>query len=292
MQENKLQKAIIIGIVFNVILTLIKLTFGYLGQTQALITDGYNSFTDVVMSVLIFFMIRVATKKPDEDHPYGHQKFEGVAYFAIGMVFLFSAFLLIYHITNEFILFLQNDINDVKPNIMTLIVSIVALGIKLFLALFYRKLYIKSKHPTLKAESKNHALDMISTGLAIIGIILARLGFQMFDYIAALLIALLILKLAVETIKEAITFLVDQSPEQELIQKIYDYINACDGVLSIDELKMRIHVTQLYVDVEIGVNAQMTLKQAHDIAEQVHIGIENNFSKVIHCMVHVNPYNA
>jgi cation diffusion facilitator family transporter len=292
MKENKLEKAIIIGVIFNIILTIIKLTFGYLGQTQALITDGYNSFTDVVMSILIFFMIRVATKKPDEDHPYGHQKFEGVAYFAIGMVFLFSAMLLIYNISDQFIYFLQNDIIASKPNILTLIVSIIALGMKLFLALFYKNLYMKSKHPTLKAESKNHALDMISTGLAIIGIILARLGFQMFDYIAALLIALLILKLAIETIKEAITFLVDQSPDQKLTQEIYDFIRSCQGVLSVDELKMRIHVTQLYVDVEIGVNAEMTLKEAHSIAEQVHIGIETKFKKVIHCMVHVNPYDA
>jgi len=290
MRSIKLEKAILIGIIFNIILTCMKLIFGYIGEVQVLITDGYNSLTDVMLSVLVFFMIRIATKKPDEDHPYGHQKFEGVAYFAIGMIFLFSAFLLIVDIISKYIDFKQGDVDLIYPSNLTLIITIVALLIKLFLAIYYKVLYKKSKHPTLKAESKNHALDIFSTGLAIIGIILFKLGFQIFDYITALIVAILILKLAIETIKEAITFLVDQAPNQETINQMNAYILSLPGVLSVDELKIRRHVTQLYVDVEIGVEALLTLKEAHAIAEKVHIGIEKQFPKVIHCMVHVNPY--
>ncbi|MFA5526957.1 MAG: cation transporter, partial [Acholeplasmataceae bacterium] len=72
--------ALRIGLIINLVLTLIKLIFGYWGHAQALISDGYNSASDLLISVMLLFVLKIATKKPDSDHPYGHEKFEGLAY--------------------------------------------------------------------------------------------------------------------------------------------------------------------------------------------------------------------
>ncbi len=289
MKQQKIQKLLLIAILFNLILTALKLFFGYMGHAQSLVSDGYNSFIDLIMSLMVLFMLKIATKQPDENHPYGHQKFEGVAYFSLGMIFLFTAGVILFQLIKDYWLYSQGNLNLTTPSDITLWISLIALVIKFVLAFFYHYLYIKTDHPTLKAESKNHKIDMISTSLAVLGIFLSKQGFIIFDYIAAMLIALLILKLAISTIIEAVTYLVDQSPTQEVVDNIYHYIDNLEGVLHIDELKIRQHVTQLYVDVEIAVNKELSLQSAHEIAESVHTNIEDKFPKVIHCMVHVNP---
>ena len=290
MKQQKIQKLLLIAILFNLILTGIKLFFGYVGHAQSLVSDGYNSFIDLIMSLMVLFMLKIATKQPDENHPYGHQKFEGVAYFSLGMIFLFTSGVILFQLIKNYWLYTHGNLYLTTPSNIALWVSLIALVIKFGLALFYHYLYKKTDHPTLKAESKNHKIDMISTSLAVLGIFLSKQGYIIFDYIAAALIALLILKLAISTIVEAVTYLVDQSPTQEVVDNIYSYIDNLNGVLHVDELKIRQHVTQLYVDVEIAVNKELSLQSAHEIAETVHKNIEKKFPKVIHCMVHVNPF--
>ncbi len=289
MTQKQLGQAVIIGIVFNVILTILKLTFGYIGHSHALITDGYNSLSDIITSMMIFLVLKISTKKPDHDHPYGHQKFEGIAYFALGMIFLLSALVLLISTATTFVTYLKDQALGVEPTLLTLYMAIISLVIKLFLAMFYRTLYKKTNHPTLKAESSNHGIDMIATTFTIVGIGLSQLGFIIFDYIAAILIVFLILRLAINTLKESIPFLVDQAPDQLFIDEMMQFIIDTQGVLSVDDLKVRRHMLNVYVDVEIGVKGCLSLKEAHQIAEYVHHRVEKQFPNVIHCMVHVNP---
>ena len=99
-----------------------------------------------------------------------------------------------------------------------------------------------------------------------------------------------IIRLSVSILKEATPFLVDQSPNISELKNIEDFVLNIEGVLSIDDLKARMHMTQFYVDIEIGVKEDLSLKDAHEIAEYVHKLVENQFKKIIHCMVHVNPH--
>ncbi|MFA5470439.1 MAG: cation diffusion facilitator family transporter [Acholeplasmataceae bacterium] len=288
--RSKIIKSIYIGLSANILLTLLKLGFGIWGGAQSLVSDGINSLSDIFMSLLIFFVLKVSTKKPDKDHPYGHQKFEGLAYFTMGIIFSITAIYLGYTaITSMIDYAILDDIID-KPNILTLYISIIALIIKIFLAYFYFKLNKKYKNPTLKAEYKNHFYDIFSTGLTVLVLTLSQVNLIIFDYIGSLIISFFILRLAVQIIKEASSFLVDQAPSQEEIKNVEGFIKSIDGVLTIDDLRIRKHMTERYVDVEIGVLESLSLKEAHDIAEVVHQSVEKKYKEVIHCMVHVNPH--
>ena len=288
--RSKILSAIYVGLSINILLTLMKLGFGIWGGAQSLISDGINSFSDIFMSLLIFFVLKVSTKKPDKDHPYGHQKFEGLAYFTIGIIFSMTALFLGYRAITSIIDYaLLDEIID-KPNIITLYISIIALIIKIFLAYFYFKLNKNFKNPTLKAEYKNHFYDIFSTALTVIVLTLSQVKLIISDYIGSLLISFFILRLAIQIIKEASSFLVDQAPSQDEIKDVESFIKGVNGVLSIDDLRIRKHMTERYVDVEIGVSEKLSLKEAHDIAEVVHQSVENNYKEVIHCMVHVNPH--
>lgn len=287
--RKQILTAIYIGLAINIFLTIIKLGFGIWGNSQALVSDGVNSLSDIFMSTIIFFVLKVTTKSPDKDHPYGHQKFEGLAYYTIGIIFAATAIYLAYGSVSNIIFYIENPNDHIIPNIWTLVISTLALVIKMFLAYFYFKLSTKFDNPTLKAEFKNHFYDIFSTGLTVFVLLLAQFNLIVFDYIGSLIISFFILRLAIQIIKEAASFLVDESPEPEKLNDIQTFIKTVQGVKSIDDLRVRRHMTEWYVDVEIGVDDGLSLKHAHDIAETVHISVEEKYREVIHCMVHVNP---
>ncbi|MCD4826613.1 MAG: cation diffusion facilitator family transporter [Acholeplasmataceae bacterium] len=288
--RKKILTSVYIGLSANILLTMIKIGFGVWGNAQSLVSDGINSFSDIFMSLIIFFILKISTKKPDHNHPYGHQKFEGLAYFAIGIFFSFTAFFISYRAIVSIIEYTMNSSEIVYPNIITVYISIFSLIIKIALAIFYFKLNKTYKNPTLKAEYKNHFFDIWSTSLTVIVLVLSQFDLIIFDYIGSLIISVFILRLSISILKEATPFLVDQSPDMSELKHIKDYVLSLKGVLSIDDLKARMHMTQLYVDIEIGVKENLSLKEAHAIAEDVHKLVENQFEEIIHCMVHVNPH--
>lgn len=285
MKNKLIIKAIYIGLFINLALALIKIIFGLLGQTQALFSDGLNALSDVFISVTMLFGVKMSLKEPDQDHPYGHEKFEGIAYFVLAIVFFLTAGYIIYNGVSSII-----SLNgSAEPEAYTVLVALFSIFPKLFLAIYYVRIGKKHDSLVLAADAKNHLLDVFSTLFVFIGLFLSQFGLVIFDYIAAILIGLLMLKLAFTTVKEAISFLVDQAPDDETIKTIKTIIEGNKKVKSIDDLKVRMHMTRVYVDVEIGVDKNLSLEEAHKIAETVHLAVEREVADVIHCMVHVNP---
>jgi divalent metal cation (Fe/Co/Zn/Cd) transporter len=94
--KRHILNALKIGLIVNILLAGLKLTFGMIGNAQALFSDGLNSLSDVLISVMLLFFMKIATQKPDEDHPYGHEKYEGLAYFALGIIFSLSRSTLVF----------------------------------------------------------------------------------------------------------------------------------------------------------------------------------------------------
>lgn len=287
--KQQILRAIRIGLVFNIFLTVLKLGGGIIGGSQALISDGINSFTDIFISIMLFIALRIASKRPDHDHHYGHEKYEGIAYFVLGIIFILTAASIIYIGGSSLIAYFGDSPDTRQVESYTIWIAGIALVTKLVLYLYYRYINKKEKHPTIQADAKNHLLDAWATLFTLIGVILAGLNMPYFDYIASIIIGLFILKLAIDTIKDAIAFLVDQAPKQEVIQEIRNIILTNSLVLQIDDLKVRKHMNYLYVDLEIAVDATLSLSKAHQIAEEVHHDVEQKMKTVIHCMVHVNP---
>ena len=291
-QRKEILQAITIGLFANIFLTLIKITSGIIGNSQALLSDGLNSFSDVFISLMLLLVLKVATKKPDHDHPYGHEKYEGLAYFVLGIIFILTATYIFVEAIMSIIDLMSHGPSSITPSMLTIYVAIFALLTKLGLYLYYRKVSDKYDTPTLKADAKNHFIDVFATSISLIGLILSQFDLIIFDYIAAMIIGIFILRLGLQILIESISYLVDQAPSDEEIQKIKKTIIDIEGVLAIDDIKVRKHMTQKYVDVEIGVKATLSLEAAHQIAERVHHKVENTFPEVLHCMVHVNPHRS
>ena len=139
------------------------------------------------------------------------------------------------------------------------------------------------------ADAWHHRSDAMSSVGAFVGILGARMGFPILDPLASVVICVLIAKASVDIFRDAIDKMVDHSCDEHTEKKMRETILNVDGVKRVDLLQTRLFGSKVYVDIEIATDGNLSLNEAHDIAEKVHHKIEQEFADVKHCMVHVNP---
>lgn len=276
-----------ITIIGNVLLSVLKLLAGVIAHSNAMISDAVHSASDVFSTIVVIIGIKLASKESDKEHPYGHERLECVAAILLSMVLFFTGlgigFDAFKNIVNG------NYSNLQVPGVLALIAAIVSIVSKEGMYWYTRYYAKKIDSSALMADAWHHRSDAFSSIGALIGIGGARLGFPIMDSIASLGIFVFIVKAAYDIFKDAMDKMVDHSCDEETEKQIYDCVRKNDEVLGIDLLQTRIFGNKIYVDVEIEVNGSYTLQAAHNIAEAVHEDIEQNFPKVKHIMVHVNP---
>lgn len=289
--ENDFQKVAnkvsIITIIGNVVLSIIKLLAGIIAHSNAMISDAIHSASDVFSTFVVIIGIKLSSKEPDKEHPYGHERLECVAAIILAMVLFITGLGIGLEALKNI---LHGNYSDLQiPGILALIAAIVSIVSKEGMYWYTRYYAKKIDSSALMADAWHHRSDAFSSIGALIGIGGARLGFPIMDSIASMVIFIFIVNAAFEIFKDAMDKMVDHSCDDETEKQIYDCVMKNENVMGIDLLQTRIFGNKIYVDVEIQVNASYTLQVAHNIAEAVHEDIEENFPKVKHIMVHVNP---
>ena len=277
----------IVTIIENIVLSVAKLLVGIIAHSNAMISDAIHSASDVFSTIVVMIGIKLASKEPDKEHPYGHERLECVTAIILAMIlFVTGLGIGVKAITNIF----SSDYDQLTtPGILALLVAIVSILGKEGMFWYTRYYAKKIDSDALMADAWHHRSDAFSSIGALIGIAGARLGFPVMDSIASLMIFLFIAKAAFDIFKDAMDKMVDHSCDEETEKLIYECVLKNENVIEIDLLKTRIFGNKIYVDVEIQADASRTLLEAHHIAETVHNDIEQNFPKVKHIMVHVNP---
>lgn len=282
-------KVSVITIIGNVALAVMKLLAGLIAHSSAMISDAIHSASDVFSTFVVIIGIKMASKKPDKDHPYGHERLECVAAILLAMV-LFMTGLGIGMDASRNIL--QGNYNHLQiPGVLALIAAIVSIVSKEGMYWYTRYYAKKIDSSALMADAWHHRSDAFSSIGALIGIAGARLGFPVMDSIASLMIFVFIVKAAYDIFKDAMDKMVDHSCDAETEKQIYECGMKNENVRGIDLLQTRIFGNKIYVDLEIQIDGSVTLREAHKITEAVHDDIEKNFPKVKHIMVHINPAN-
>ena len=284
---NKVSFITIIG---NVVLSVIKLLAGIVAHSGAMISDAVHSASDVFSTFVVIIGIKLASKEPDKEHPYGHERLECVAAIILAVVLLITGLGIGMDALNNII---KGNYNALQiPGTLALVAAIVSIVSKEGMYWYTRHYAKKIDSGALMADAWHHRSDAFSSIGALIGIGGAMLGFPVMDSIASLVIFVFIAKASTDIFKDAMDKMVDHSCDEETEKQIYDCIMKNENVKGIDLLQTRIFGNKIYVDVEIQADPSYTLQEAHDIADVVHDGIEQDFPKVKHIMVHVNPANA
>ena len=281
-------KVSIISIILNCLLTLIKFISGVISKSSAMISDSVHSLSDVLSTFVVIIGVKISNKKADSDHPYGHERIECVSAIILsGMLFVVGALIGINGIKN-----VTNSSNLVMPGVLALIASIISIISKEAMYQYTIRVSKKINSAALMADAWHHRSDALSSIGSFIGILGSRLGFKIFDPLASVIISLCIIKVSIDIFKDAIDKMVDKSCDKEVIDKVISVIEKNESVKNIDDIKTRQFGNKAYVDVEISVDENLLLKDAHKIAEEIHDSVENEINIVKHCMVHVNPYEV
>lgn len=275
------------SIIGNIILSAFKLFAGIFAQSAAMISDAVHSLSDVFSTVIVMAGVKLANKKSDNEHPYGHERFECVAAVVLAGILFATGVGIGWAGIQKVIAGNYGQI--AVPGLLALVAALTSIVVKEAMYWYTRIAAKKIDSSALMADAWHHRSDAFSSVGSFAGILGARLGFPILDPLACLVICLFILKAAIDIFKDAIDKMIDTSCGDTVINEIKMVVLEQEFVLGVDKVKTRLFGDKIYVDLEICVNGDFSLEKAHTVAQQVHDSIETQFSKVKHCMVHVNP---
>lgn len=285
--EKEAMKVSTVSIVVNVLLSLFKLLAGVIAHSGAMISDAIHSASDVFSTIIVMVGIHLAGRKSDKEHPYGHERMECVAAIVLATVLAVTGLGIGWSAIQS--IAKESTGVVVVPGVLALVAAVVSILTKEGMYWYTRFNAKKIDSSALMADAWHHRSDALSSVGALVGIAASRMGYPLMDPLASLVICVFIEKAALDIFKDAINKMVDKACDEQTEQAIRECASKQEGVVRVDMLKTRVFGNKIYVDIEIGADGNETLREAHAVAEEVHNRIENEFPKVKHIMVHVNP---
>ena len=279
-------RSTLVGILLNVVLALAKGVAGFLGHSFALMADALESFSDVVSSFIVYFGLRLSLKPPDEDHPYGHGKFEPIAATVVGMSLTGAALTIAVVSVREILTPHQS------PAPYTLIVLAGAAIIKEWLFHYVNEVGQAIESTAVRADAWHHRSDAITSSLAFVGIsigLISGKGYETADDWAALGAACILLYNAYRQLRPAIAELTDAAPPGDIDSAVRRVASAVPGVAALDKCFVRKMGFDLYVDLHVVVDGDLSVREGHRIAHLVKDTILASNSRIAEVLVHIEP---
>ncbi|MBU2491819.1 MAG: cation diffusion facilitator family transporter [Bacteroidetes bacterium] len=276
----------LIGILSNLILAVTKSTAGYLGNSYALIADGIESLSDVISSIIVYSGLKIAVRPPDDNHPYGHGKAEPLAASVVAIALIIAAVVIIIQSTAEII----NPHHAPEP--FTLIVLLGVIVVKESLFKFVFKVGDTIESTAVKTDAWHHRSDAITSAAAFVGIAIALIGgdgYESADDIAALAASGIIIFNAYRLLKPAVRDLMDHSPSEKVEINIRASAKSVEGVVALDKCKIRKMGFEYYVDLDVIVEGEISVRLGHQIAHNVKTVVRLENPRVANVLIHIEP---
>ena len=276
----------ILGMIINVMLAAAKITAGLIGNAYVLIADGVESALDVAGSFVIWGGLKVAARPPDATHPYGHGKAEPLAAIVVAVGVLAAALGIAVQSARE--IFLPHH----APAPFTLLVLIVVIVVKELLYRYVMRMGRNVESTAVQTDAWHHRTDAITSIAAFVGISIALIGgekWQSADDWAALFACALIGTNGIRLLRPALLEIMDTAPRQEIISSVARAAGATPGVLEVEKCLARKMGLNFYVDLHIGVDANISVRDGHQIAHAVKAAIKETDPRIADVLVHVEP---
>ncbi len=276
-----------LGIGVSLVLIFVKGLAGYFGNSYALIADATESGADILSSGLLWIGLRVALKKPDKDHPYGHGKAEPLAAIAVSLFLVGAAIWIAWNAVG----YIRTP--HAIPKAFTLWILLFVIGVKEFLYRYVLSIGKKINSQAVKADAQHHRSDSITSIAAFIGITIALIGgegYEGADDWAALFASGFIFYNAIVILRPAINEIMDAAPSEEIVQKVRNIASSVPQVREIEKCYVRKMGFDYFVDIHIEVDGHLSVIQGHTISHKVKDAILNSHLRVLNVLVHVEPY--
>ena len=277
------------GMMVNVVLAAAKISAGLFGNSYVLIADGIESALDIAGSAVIWGGLKFASRPPDRTHPYGHGKAEPLAAGLVAMGVLLASIALAIQSVRE--IFTPHH----GPAPFTLVVLIVVIVVKESLYRFVIRIGKDVESTAVKTDAWHHRADALTSMAAFVGISIALIGGEKWysaDDWAALFACAVIAMNGWKLLFPALHEMLDTAPRGEIVATIQQAAASVPGVLNVEKCLVRKMGIFYYVDLHVGVDSAISVRDGHDIAHQVKDAIKRTDARIADVLVHIEPADS
>lgn len=290
-REKRIYRVTLMGSVVNVILLVFKFIAGILGGSAAMIADAVHSLSDFLTDIIIIAFVRISSKPEDEDHDYGHGKYETLATSIIGLALLMVGLYIFYNGARQ-IWDVMHGAEIEQPGLVALIAAIVSILLKEWTYRFTVSVGKKVESQAVIANAWHHrsdALSSIGTAIGIGGAILLGKGWAVLDPVAALVVSVFIVKTALGLLSTSSGELLEKSLPKEVEKKIVDIVESEPEVSEVHHLCTRRIGSNIAIEMHIRMPGEISLKDSHTRASDIERKLRQHFGEHTHINLHVEP---
>ena len=275
-------RAVLFGVVSNLGLIVLKAVVGVLGHSEALVADAVHSAADLVNSLLAFASLLVSRRPADITHPYGHGRAEALSANVAAMIIGSAGALVIWGSVTSLV-----HRRSTRPDWATLWVGLVAMGLKLVLAVYTARIARKINSKAVNADARDHQADVLSSGVVVVGILAARLGAPLLDPLAGLIVGGFIIYTAAQIFLGAAHELMDTSLAPEVRAEVIAQAGAVQGI-RISGVAGRTIGDMTLVEIHADVDPAISVAEAGRIVDEVKSRLIGCIADVSHVVVELN----
>lgn len=279
------EQVTLMNVLMNALLALAKITVGFLGQSHALIADGFHSLSDLLSDALIYLAARWGGQSPDAEHPYGHRRIETLAAILVAVLLLGAGAWIII----DALMHLDQPDPSTPPSLLVLITAIGSILINEGLYQYSAHYGHKIHSQLLLSNAWHNRSDALTSFIVVIAVIGSFFSLQHLDLLGALIIGVIILYTAARLLWQCFRELIDTGVDESTLQKIQDTIRTVPGVVSIHQLRTRSLGGEIFIDVHIQVAPFISVSEGHYIGEHVHLSLTNQMEPISDVTVHIDP---
>ena len=275
-----------VGVVTNVALVIFKLWAGTISNSQALIADGIHSLSDLFSDFVVILGFKWGRQAEDADHPYGHARIETISSMLIGLLLIIVGL----GITYSAVLSIYSH-EPSRPSMFAIYVAAISVLFKEALFWYTLRVGQRLKSMALIGNAWHHRADALSSVavLAGVGAVYLNPNWYLADSYAALVVTFFVIKVGITLVWSAFKELADTAPDREVLNDLAECAARIEGVLQAHDLRARHSGSQIFVEVHIVVDPDLSVRAGHDIARKVKRSLLDSFSDVTRVIIHVDP---
>ncbi|MDH5784295.1 MAG: cation diffusion facilitator family transporter [Chromatiales bacterium] len=282
---GEIRRVTLIGSALDLTLGVLKILFGWMANSQALIADGVHSLSDLATDFMVLFAAKHGSKEADEDHPYGHGRFETVATVALGSALILVAAGIAWDAVDR----LFHPEGLLQPGLWALAIAVFSVFSKEWIFHYTMRVARKLNSNMLKANAWHSRTDAISSVVVVIGVGGTMAGLEYLDAIAAVLVGVMVAKIGWDLVWQSLHELVDTALDPERVEVIKKEILSVGGVRELHLLRTRRMGGEALVDVHVLVDPKLSVSEGHYIGEKVRRRLIREVDEVADVMVHIDP---
>ncbi|HDR9034276.1 MULTISPECIES: cation diffusion facilitator family transporter [Burkholderiaceae] len=278
------QRSTMVSVCVNLILSIAQIIIGIVARSQALFSDGVHSLSDLIADFVVLFAGQQSRKGPDDDHPYGHRRFENAASFFLGLLLLAVGVGMLWTAVVKF----RHPEAIPRVHVAALWVALVALVAKEGLFRYMLAVAKRVRSSMLAANAWHARSDAASSLVAAVGIVGSLLGYPILDPVAALIVGVMVTRMGWQFAWAALNDLMDRAADEDEVAAIRETLAAMPGIVGFHDLRTRKMGDMIVVDVHLEVHAALSLVEAHDISAAVQRELVEKHP-VLNVMTHIDP---